>query len=172
MSFSTCLDQQEEDCFYETPHVASGGRPPWRITYKIQRDKLICIAPHAGRMEVVVVTDDNNSETKPIREVDWDVFLKATYRFSAMGRAREAVDWIIDYLDDLLNAGKFRECNAILRSADPEQLTDPLIVTCLGITLAAKHKLAGRMNFYLRALQTVAKRRGEEGAERLLNKYR
>ena len=104
--------------------------------------------------------------------MDERLILDATYRFSECGKLRVAVDWIIGKLDDLLNDGQFTLCNSVLRSADPNKLDDALIVTMLGITLAAKDKLTSRPAFYHSALYVVTERRGEEGAEHLLGKYR
>ncbi len=101
-----------------------------------------------------------------------DAILKTTYNLCERNRPREAVDWIIDQLDDLLNNADFVLCNSILRAADPNRLDDASIVTMLGVTLGAKHKLISRPVFFQRALNAVTDRRSLEDSEKLLSKYK
>lgn len=98
--------------------------------------------------------------------------LEKIYAVDKAGQPREAMDYVVDAVDDLLNEGAFDECRKILAAVNPEQLSDPLIVSFLGITLGAKQKLQPeRGDFFRRASIAVGKRRGVDGAERLLEKY-
>lgn len=74
-------------------------------------------------------------------------------------------------LDDLLNAGKFQECDRAFLVANADSMSDLLIVTYLGITLRAKDKLPSRKKFYRQAFKVVKKRRSGLGAVKLLTKY-
>lgn len=99
-------------------------------------------------------------------------FLAGLYQLDARA-PQEAVDVIVDRLDDLQNAGDLDEVEAILLEANPAKLSSPSIVSILGITLAARKVLFSRMIFYRRALRAVASLRGSEAAaEKLLAKYR
>ena len=86
---------------------------------------------------------------------------------------RQEIDEVINRIDDLLLAEKFEDVNAVLSLLIEglDSLSDPLIVTYLGITLGAKEKLSARKVFYDRAIEVVAVRRGQKGAETLLKKY-
>jgi hypothetical protein len=98
--------------------------------------------------------------------------LEKIYATDKAGRPRKAMDYVVDYIDDLLNAGAFDACREILAIANPDELSDPLIVSFLGITLGAKQRLQPeRGDFYRRASTAVAKRRGIDAAGRLLEKY-
>ena len=83
-----------------------------------------------------------------------------------------AADVAIDRLDDFLNAGGFHKCNWLFRSASPKEMSDLLIVSFLGITLGAKDKLSSRNASSAKGLATLSERRGVDGADRLLSKYR
>lgn len=99
-------------------------------------------------------------------------FLENVYKLDSID-VQEAVDVLVDRLDDLQNLGDFDEVEATLFMADPSRLTAPSIVSVLGITLAAKGVLIGRRAFYRRALKAIADQRGsKEAAEKLLIKYR
>jgi hypothetical protein len=99
-------------------------------------------------------------------------FLQATYLLDASD-PQEAIDVLVDRLDDLQNGGDFDEVDAILFHCSPGSLSAPSIVSILGVTLAAKRVLAARALFFSRARQAVAAQRGsEEAAARLLDKYR
>jgi hypothetical protein len=82
------------------------------------------------------------------------------------------VNVAIDWLDDMLLAGQFAECDKAFELADVEKMPDSVIVSFLGVTCAAHDKLPERRKFYDRAKEVVASRRGGiEHAEKLLAKY-
>jgi hypothetical protein len=85
----------------------------------------------------------------------------------------DAIDVLVDRLDDLQKAGRFDDVEAILYGLKPARLTAPTIVSVLGITLATRRILDGRRVFFRLALKAIAQQRGsDEAAAKLLNKYR
>ncbi len=93
------------------------------------------------------------------------------YTLSESGGDRFVVQWVVDYFDGLLTAGKFSECDDVLRNVDAGRLSTPILVSIFGITLAAKDKLPARVRLFEDALAAVEKERGSEGAGKLLEKY-
>jgi hypothetical protein len=99
-------------------------------------------------------------------------FFESVYTLDARD-PEEALDLLVDRLDDLQTAGNFDEVDALLYGLKPAKLSAPSIVSVLGITLAAKEILNARRIFYRLALRAVAQQRGsEEAATKLLAKYR
>lgn len=121
---------------------------------------------------VVVITHGNASVPTSQLNVRTSDFLERVYSLCSSGQERRAADLIVEHMDNLLNKSKFGECDCVFGRADPAKLSDSAIVSLLGITLAAKRLLKWRRVFYQNALQAVAIRRGLNGAERLLTKYR
>ncbi len=99
-------------------------------------------------------------------------FLRKIYALDARD-PEEAIDVLVDHLDDLQNAGNFDEVEAVLFDLKPSKLSDTAIVSALGVTLAAKTILVARRAFYRQAVKAIAKQRGsEQAALKLLAKYR
>ena len=122
----------------------------------------------------MVVIDNGTTQRYPVHAKTADK-LKTIYSLDRKDNTRRhGLDVIVDYLDDWLNEGGFDKCNALLLAAEPDQLSDPAIVTFLGITRAAKNLPAmyGRGIFFRRAYRVMEQRRGKAGADQLLTKYR
>jgi hypothetical protein len=98
-------------------------------------------------------------------------FLDTLYLLEATGGPRRAVQKIVDHMDDLLNQGRFSECDKVLGEADVRRLSAPLLVAFLGITRAAKKKLSMRPGFCARARAKLRTEVGPDRAERLLSSY-
>jgi hypothetical protein len=107
-------------------------------------------------------------------EVDRREFLDWAYQLDAYFGSRHAVKWVIDKLDSLLagSSDGLCECDLLLSEANVEKLSNSSLVTFLGMTYVAKDKLQHRNSFYRRAWHAVAIRRGDEGAEKLLSRYK
>jgi hypothetical protein len=99
-------------------------------------------------------------------------FLAAVYDLDANEKHRHAMRRVIDYIDDLLNAGRFDDCDAVFRQADAGKLSPSVITSFLGITLAARNRLRFRRGFYNNALAAVEKALGESAAVDLLQRFR
>lgn len=99
------------------------------------------------------------------------IFLDKIYILSLQDKDRHAVDIILDFIDDLLNRGLFTRCDSVLESVNTDYLNDPMIISLLGITKAAKDELDSRDSFYQRAWKSVAKTRGVTDTNILLRKY-
>jgi hypothetical protein len=186
MSIAPELQHDNVACF-ENPNAASGSsvaiRPPGaKYRYLVQdipdRGSITWLFPARKMVEgvegiyLVIATPNTESDTTNGLSEDTSYFLRTVYFLDATGHNRDAADIAIDKLDDLLNAGEFYKCNCILRAASANDMSDLLIVTFLGITLGAKELLAARPAFFARAHEVVSKRRGRDGADSLLNKYR
>jgi len=120
------------------------------------------------------VIDNSVASREPVNAKMADK-LASIYKLDANENTRRiALDLIVDYLDDWLNEGRFDKCNTMLLTAEPDRLSDPALVTFLGITRAAKHNPAmfGRSVFFRRAHKIVEQRRSEDGADKLLTRYR
>jgi len=96
-------------------------------------------------------------------------FLDTIYSISD---SRRAIDIILDHLDGLLNSDDFEECNNVLQQVNVGKLSDSMLVSFLGITRAAQDNLSMRSVFYNKVYSEIATRRGIDGANRLLKKYR
>jgi hypothetical protein len=107
-----------------------------------------------------------------VRNIRNDDVLQAIYRLDAHGMVRHAADRVLEHIDNLLNESRFSECDHLFREVDLTRLSDTLVVSFLGITLAAKPKLKLRAAFYDQALEVVSRRRGRDVAQRLLQRYR
>jgi hypothetical protein len=98
-------------------------------------------------------------------------FLDGLYLQDGRGQMREAVDRAVNHIDDLLNEGAFEECDEIFRQADAYEMSSPLIISFLGITLAAKGKLPSRVRFLQDARAKIVADVGPERATQLMSKY-
>lgn len=74
------------------------------------------------------------------------------------GETDRALDLLFDTVDDLLLAGRFGECDAILRSADAGEWSATLLVGLLTVTLPARGRLAERAPFVERTRAELAGR--------------
>ncbi|HET6250175.1 MAG TPA: hypothetical protein VFE47_20965 [Tepidisphaeraceae bacterium] len=68
------------------------------------------------------------------------------------------MDVIFDNIDDLLLAGKFKECDALLMSVPTEQFTNAQLITALTATAAARAMLHDRGKFFARVDRTLRDR--------------
>ncbi len=184
---------QLEMPLFEEPRTAVSGNPIFELErFFSDRSSSACrkAIPASDLTFTLLYQEDDGKQTQnPVRSVvfesecsattppalserNQDVFLASIYLLSGHDD-RKAADWVIDYIDDRLNEGEFAECDAVLKNASVDKLSDPLIVTLLGITLAARTHLRSRTGFLDRALAVVGKRRGDEAKARaLLEKYR
>lgn len=142
------------------------------LSYSTKEDASLAHLDNCGSFVLFVGTTAKNLSASVISQTG---FLQRLYKVDAKLSSRHAVSVIIDHVDDLLNDGEFGECAALLDDAEVEKLSNSAIVTFLGITLAAKGHSSlksSRDKFFQRAMDVVAIRRGEDGAAKLLNKYR
>jgi hypothetical protein len=175
--------QQRRDPLFENSLAGTGvGQPPsrgWNLVFKGDLSTTgtrewvsIGLTQNVKKEDSVFVLEIHSGTTKDdALPFDTNRFLESVYRLVESELTSDAIDYTISRIDDLLNDGSFHVCNGILRAADPEKLSDTLIVTFLGITLAAKSKLTSRPAFYMRSRQVVCERRGDDGADRLLARY-
>jgi hypothetical protein len=98
-------------------------------------------------------------------------FLESLYNLAARGEVDRAAERIADHLDDLLNDGKFLECNQLFPDIDERRLTAPLLVALLGVTRSARDQLPDRLGFSSRVRDRLISELGPERAERLLQTY-
>ena len=103
--------------------------------------------------------------------VNTEGFVENLYNLSELGEDRVAVDCIVVVIDDLLNHGLFIHCDNLLTKIQVHKLSDPLLVSFLGMTKTAKEHLPHRGEFYAKVLFVVKQRRCEEDANKLLKKY-
>jgi hypothetical protein len=129
---------------------------------------LACRAPVASAEDPFQVARTN--ATLP-DEDQFVTFAKTLYILCRVGRTREAIAEALDYFDDRLLAGEFRECDRALRQLDVARLAPSVMVSILGITIRAK-KLKGRSIFFERSSQAIANQKGKRYASELLTKYR
>lgn len=73
------------------------------------------------------------------------------YRLIREQHIDEAVDVLFKYVDDLLTANKFKECDDFLKEVDLKRLDVNLIVALLSVTRAAKETLLYRTEFLIHA---------------------
>jgi hypothetical protein len=159
------------------PKTTRPPRPRWQL---VMPDSAVLNMAVSGN--VVISGDDFSltlsdasqaSAAKPEIQDDYlNTFLAAVYALDRAGQTRLAIDQVLDYIDDLLLGGRFDECDAAMEAVDPQRLTDPLIVSFLGITLGARTQLRARVSFFTAAQNVIAERRGGlDAANRLLLKY-
>ena len=104
-------------------------------------------------------------------DCEGEVMLAAAYEADEHS-PRLAMEIAVNHIDDLLIAGELLKCDELLGAADVSQMSEGLIVSFLGITMAAKQKLSNREAFYQAAFAQVAKLRGSQiAAQKLLAKY-
>jgi len=99
-------------------------------------------------------------------------FLQSIYRLNKQGLNHLAIDEILRFFDDALLAGNLVDCREALRQIDEGELSASMMKTVLVITGKAKSWLPERTEFFARAMEVLAKERGREAAERILNKHR
>jgi len=132
------------------------------------------IARKSGVLDIRVTFDFlTGSSTKDDQpNVRVAEFLGAVYALDSWSKNRRyAIKHVMDYLDDLLNAGKFDECDLAFRRVEVSRLSPAVLASFLSITLAAKKRLPYRYVFYRNALEAVAKHRGMDRAIDFLSRY-
>lgn len=102
----------------------------------------------------------------------WDSKLLTVYRLAAGGKKEEALDLIFQGVDKLLCEHRFDECDALLQDVDLTHLDSSLIVGFLNATLPARPQLQKRAAFVERAATSLRRLRGDEVAERLIQRHR
>jgi hypothetical protein len=80
------------------------------------------------------------------------------YRKGRMDMTEQEVNGIWDRIDDLLSAGSFTECDALLRETDTYLCSMDTILSLLTATLPAKGKLPSRDMFRRRSERTLRSR--------------
>ncbi len=98
-------------------------------------------------------------------------FEQTLYALCKVNRDREAIAEALDYFDDRLITGKFKDCDLALQRLQAGKLASSVLVSILGITIRAK-KLKGRALFFERSFQEIARQKGKKYASELLTKYR
>jgi hypothetical protein len=83
----------------------------------------------------------------PGPEPESPLWLEDVYSLVRREKIDPAIDLLFDRVDNLLLAGKFSECDALLKVIDVKRLDSNLIVAALSITDAAKDKLPSRSQF-------------------------
>ena len=84
----------------------------------------------------------------------------------------DKIDIILDYFDDRLIRRQFLECDEAIARIDVSQVDSSVLVSVLGITLAAKERLLKRKGFFDRVFAEIKKRKSWWYARSLLNKYK
>ncbi len=101
-------------------------------------------------------------------------FLNTLYQTAASNQPRQAAASVMKKIDELLLAGAFEECKRLLEDVDVARLRKQptILLAFLGITLAAKEKLApSRGTFFNRAAANLRAEFGPERAERILKSF-
>lgn len=98
------------------------------------------IACHAGRALCRVV-QVNYERVRPQLDLDW---LVEAYKLSSANRRSQAIDIVIDHLDDLLLEDRMRDVDAALAAVDVRQLRVPVLLALLSATFQAKQHLSSR----------------------------
>ncbi|MEX2174143.1 MAG: hypothetical protein WD872_07260 [Pirellulaceae bacterium] len=140
----------------KSPPAESAARAP---AFSVDDLLFVCFADNR-----TVVPDDDRARTAD--ELD------TIYGLDSRGLHRQAMERVARYVDELLNSGKFPECDAMLTAAKADELSAPVLVAFLGITLAARGKLGFRASFYDRAFARVSHESGENEASELLARYK
>ncbi len=142
---------------------ASTGEPVSRLT-RTEQDIRASLAEEPSWFRQINVS-------LPPYEDEVAVFQQNLDAHCTVNRHREAIAEALDYFDDRLIAGHFRDCDRALRQLQVAKLASSVMVSILGITIRAK-TLKGRAIFFERAFQEIARRKGKKYASELLAKYR
>ena len=94
--------------------------------------------------------------------------LDEIYLWSAMDRVHEALDKVFDLFDDLMSAGKFKECDALLASADVDRLKSAVAIGFLTATWAARSQLPARAELVSRLTGRLLSEKTPEEVKQLL----
>lgn len=109
--------------------------------------------------------------TAPLQKDEFVVLEQNLFALCKANRKREAIAEALDYFDDRLLAGQFRDCDRALRQLQVAKLASSVMVSILGITIRAK-QLKSRALFFDRVFREVARQKGKRYANELLLKYR
>jgi hypothetical protein len=142
---------------------ASSGEPMSQIIPRKQVDSVVALAEPPRTL--------HNNAALPRCEDEFGVFEHKLYALCKVNRNREAIAEALDYFDDRLIAGRFRECAGALRQLQVTKLAPSVMVSILGITVWAKI-LKGRAIFFDSAFHEIARQKGSRYASELLAKYR
>jgi hypothetical protein len=165
--------------FFENPRAVTGQFCP-RLTIRMEKAAPFHLETKiTGDAVVLVVWKEEDGQGKTSNDVEPQsvqgaFFLDTIYLLEEIGESRRAVEHSVNYLDNLLNDGRFGECQDILGKAEVEQISPSVLVSFLGITLAAKHLLGqSRAGFFERVqLKLKSSLLEAERTECLLNKYK
>ncbi|MEQ1571872.1 MAG: hypothetical protein ABMA64_39965 [Myxococcota bacterium] len=117
--------------------------------------------PSAGRagLRLRLIESFDEAQTAPERE-DPDhaapepgaslMWLGDVYSLVARSDPDSAIDVLFEQVDDLLSAGEFNRCDALLKTIDPKRLDSNLLVAALSITKRAADRLPERQAFVRR----------------------
>lgn len=86
--------------------------------------------------------------------------LDEAYRHDQAGEIDEALDVIMNDVDDWLLAGEFGKVDILLAAADPSRFSTCLSIGILTATLAARDLLRNR-NYFVYRVALALKERGE-----------
>ena len=131
-------------------------------------EKLVLLA-RGIRYASNMVDQDKGSKHLNLRILE---FLEEVYRLSAAGRVHAAGDLIYDFTQKALRREDFEFCDQLFGTIDVPRLDPALRITFLSMTLNAKTKLRERDRYYTRVHGAFAAERGEDGASKLLSKYK
>lgn len=90
--------------------------------------------------------------------VDQDNFVSQAQRLDRKGSPSAALDLIYDGVDELLHAGEFAKCSAILRSVSVGDCSMDILLVLLTTTLPAKTRLPARTWFFHQVAEEARKR--------------
>ena len=95
-------------------------------------------------------------------------FLKRLQELDKPATRDRAIDLINDRLDDLMLAGDFVQCDAIVREIDSEKLSAETLIAILTLTRAAAKHLPSRVNLFDKAQTRIATLLGRDRTQRIL----
>ena len=95
-------------------------------------------------------------------------FLDGLYRRTAAGEVPAAMDSVVEFVDELLNAGRFAACDRLLRMVDSTRLPSSLRRAFLMVTYPAKAELPSRAAFWAAAKWLLSREHGAEKANKML----
>lgn len=140
----------ENSCADATGEIAPGQK--WEFTPIVDTDL---------RGEYGEQRDDTDNQI--------GVFLDSVYSLAKQGKEDHAIDVIFEYVNSLLVQREFKSCDELLAEVNIEKIPPVLMVSFLTITAAAKPKLKNRDRFFKLVWGMVARQRGQDAADRLLD---
>lgn len=78
-----------------------------------------------------------------------------------------ALPGLIDHIDDLVQADRLSELDAILRLCAPDRFCAEVLLAVLTVTLCVRSRLPSRAAFFRRVRESLERREPEEAADLL-----